>query len=73
MIADLSHYQGTIDWSKAAPHLDFVILRASVGSNKDNKYNVGAHTVKESKIQYTTPSAAKENEKEIENQKTVKT
>ncbi len=39
---------------------------------KDNKYNVGAHTVKESKIQYTTPSAAKENEKEIENQKTVK-
>lgn len=38
MIADLSHYQGTIDWEKASPHLDFVILRASVGDNKDQKY-----------------------------------
>lgn len=38
MIADLSHFQGAINWSLASPHLDFVILRASVGLNKDNRY-----------------------------------
>lgn len=37
-IADLSHYQGTIDWSKARQELGMAIFRASVGSSKDNKY-----------------------------------
>ena len=30
MIADLSSYQGDIDWGQAFNHLDFAILRASV-------------------------------------------
>ena len=54
MIADLSHYQGTIDWSKAAPHLDFVILRASVGSNKDKKYNEYAENCRKYNVPYGT-------------------
>lgn len=54
MIADLSHYQGTIDWSKAAPHLDFVILRASVGSNIDKKYNEYAENCRKYKVPYGT-------------------
>lgn len=37
-IADISHYQGTINWEKANKDLDLIIFRASVGSNKDNKY-----------------------------------
>lgn len=37
-IADISHYQGNIDWSKARKELDFVIFRASVGNNADKKY-----------------------------------
>lgn len=38
MILDISHYQGSIDWDKLAPELDFVILRATVGMAKDNRY-----------------------------------
>lgn len=37
-IADISHYQGNIDWSKTRKELDYVIFRASVGSNADQKY-----------------------------------
>lgn len=37
-IADISHYQGTIDWSKARQELELIIFRASVGSNADKKY-----------------------------------
>lgn len=37
-IADISHYQGTINWDKAREELDFVIFRASVGKAKDTKY-----------------------------------
>ena len=37
-IADISHYQGDIDWKAARKELDFVIFRASVGSNADKKY-----------------------------------
>lgn len=54
MIADLSHYQGTIDWAKAAPNLDFVILRATVGSNKDNKYNEYATNCRKYKVPFGT-------------------
>ena len=38
LIADLSHYNGVIDWSSASQILDFVILRASVGSKADTQY-----------------------------------
>lgn len=38
MIADLSHYQGTIDWNKTNKALKLIIFRATVGSNIDNKY-----------------------------------
>lgn len=54
MIADLSHYQGSIDWSKAAPHLDFVILRATVGSNKDNLYKEYAANCRAYKVPFGT-------------------
>ena len=37
-IADLSHYNGDIDWNKARKELDMVIFRASVGMNADKKY-----------------------------------
>lgn len=37
-IADISHYQGIIDWAKARKELELAIFRASVGSNKDNNY-----------------------------------
>lgn len=36
-IADISKYQGTVDWGKAASELDFVILRASCGLVPDAK------------------------------------
>lgn len=39
MICDFSKYQGAIDWEKAHVNLDFAILRASVGINKDVRYN----------------------------------
>ncbi len=37
-IADISVYQGNIDWEIARKELDFVIFRASVGNKKDTKY-----------------------------------
>ena len=42
MIADISVYQGNIDWEKARKQLDFVIFRASVGNNADKKYITNA-------------------------------
>lgn len=54
MIADLSHYQGTINWKEASPHLDFVILRATVGSNKDNKYKEYATNCRAYKVPFGT-------------------
>ncbi|MBQ8087607.1 MAG: hypothetical protein IJ234_04195 [Clostridia bacterium] len=41
-IADLSHYNGVIDWATAREILDFVILRATVGDKKDNQYATNA-------------------------------
>lgn len=38
MIADLSKYQGDIDWGQANGSLDFAILRSSVGLKKDERY-----------------------------------
>lgn len=37
-IADISHYEGKIDWELARKELDLVIFRASVGLDADNKY-----------------------------------
>lgn len=37
-IADISSYQGTIDWTLARKELELIIFRASVGSNADKKY-----------------------------------
>ena len=37
-IADISHYQGAIDWNKAREDLEMAIFRASVGSNADKRY-----------------------------------
>ena len=37
-IADISHYDGVINWEEARKELSFVIFRASVGSNMDKKY-----------------------------------
>ena len=37
-IADISVYQGDVDWQKAAQELSFCILRASIGEKSDTKY-----------------------------------
>lgn len=37
-IADISHYQGEIDWHAARPELDMAIFRASIGGTADKKY-----------------------------------
>lgn len=39
MIIDISKWQGKINWDEQAPHLDFVIMRASCGMNKDEQLN----------------------------------
>lgn len=41
MIIDIAKYQGSIDWSKLAPALDFVIIKAS-GKTKDPKFDRNA-------------------------------
>lgn len=38
MIADISHYQGEINWELARKDLRLCIFRASIGYNKDDKY-----------------------------------
>lgn len=43
MIADISSYQGDIDWVKARKKLDFIIFRSSVGSKADARYESYAH------------------------------
>lgn len=37
-IADISKWQGTIDWEKVRKELDFVIFRASCGLGEDGRY-----------------------------------
>ena len=39
MICDLSYYQGNVDFKKLAKKVDFVILRASIETRKDTKYD----------------------------------
>ena len=39
MIADISKWQGNVDWETASKELEFVILRASCGlDSMDGKY-----------------------------------
>ena len=44
MIIDVSKHQGVIDWSKVAPKLDFVVLKAS-GKVKDPRFDYNAACV----------------------------
>ena len=37
-IADVSKWQGAVNWKKAAKELSFVILRASCGSGMDSRF-----------------------------------
>lgn len=41
-IADISKYQGDVDWGRASKELLFCILRASVGFEKDTKFDRNA-------------------------------
>lgn len=41
-IADISAWNGTIDWAKARTELEMVIFRASVGMKEDAKYKTNA-------------------------------
>ena len=43
-IADISKWQGTVDWEQARSELDFVILRASCGVEIDLRYQDNANT-----------------------------
>ena len=54
MILDLSHYQGSIDWEQLSPELEFVILRATCGMAKDNRYSEYADNCKKYKVAYGT-------------------
>lgn len=38
MIADISVYQGNIDWAQARKELELIILRSSIGTSTDTKY-----------------------------------
>jgi len=52
MIADLSKYQGDIDWGQAFSSLDFAILRSSVGMKKDERYAEYVSGCKRYKVPY---------------------
>ena len=39
MICDLSYNQGNVDFKKLSKKVDFVILRASIETRKDTKYD----------------------------------
>lgn len=39
MICDLSYYQGNVDFSRLSKKADFVILRSSIETRKDTKYD----------------------------------
>lgn len=52
MICDISSYQGNVDFSKLSKKIDFAILRASVGVNKDTKYLEYASGCNQNSIPY---------------------
>ena len=41
-IADISKYQGNVDWAQAATELEFCILRASCGTKEDAMFSQNA-------------------------------
>lgn len=45
-IADVSYFQGVIDWKKASKELDFAILRASAGRAEDKQYRANVEGCK---------------------------
>lgn len=51
-IADISKYQGTIDWTKAAQELDFCVLRASIGLKDDTRYDANAEGCKANNVPF---------------------
>lgn len=51
-IADISKWQGDVDWDKAAQELDFCVLRASCGMNKDVKYQRNVSECRRLKIPF---------------------
>ena len=46
MICDVSKHQGSIDWEKLAPNLEFCIIKASSGKGKDPYYDINAEACK---------------------------
>ena len=51
-IADISKYQGNVDWSKTKEDVEFVILRASCGTGKDTRYAQNAEECAKNGIPY---------------------
>lgn len=51
-IADISKYQGNVDWERASKELLFCILRASVGLEKDTKFDRNAMECKRFGVPY---------------------
>ena len=51
-IIDISANQGNIDWEKTSKQIDFAIVRASVGMNKDTKYTRNIDGLSKYKIPY---------------------
>lgn len=51
-IIDISSYEPTVNWDIVAKEVDFVILRASVGVNRDRKYNEFASQMQQRNIPY---------------------
>lgn len=67
-IADISRYQGDIDWNVAKNDLDFAIFRASVGLNCDSKYlnNTSMCAIPYAAYHYTKAGNAEEAVKEAD-------
>lgn len=51
-IADISKYQGNVDWSKTKDDVEFVILRASCGTSNDTRYAQNADGCTKNGIPY---------------------
>lgn len=65
-IADISHYQGSINWTEARKELSLVIFRASVGMKQDQKYleNASACGIPYGVYHYVKAGTAEEAEQE---------
>ena len=65
-IADISHYQGSINWTEARKELSLAIFRASVGMKQDQKYleNTSACGIPYGVYHYVKAGTAEEAEQE---------